>query len=199
MPNASTLKLSYIPSINIDAFCSSQGTCLVFAPDGRNAGISSSVWVLFAGITYRRPIMEPSLPIHPTQGLRDISLRGWGLSSPAVYQGLAISSTWTLAFLVLSWFLVRNKLWQSEQPFVKQFDLIKTFNSQADVSFYHYGTLQFDPMGMWSFGKKNPEQLQIGLTHGDWGMTLMMFDAYRPEFYREHASHLQTKQNCWDF
>jgi len=44
------------------------------------------------------------------QGLRDISLRGWGLSSPAVYQGLAISSTWTLAFLVLSWFLVRNKL-----------------------------------------------------------------------------------------
>jgi len=44
------------------------------------------------------------------QGLRDISLRGWGLLSPAVYQGIIISSSWTLLFLGLSWILVRNKL-----------------------------------------------------------------------------------------
>jgi len=44
------------------------------------------------------------------QGLRDIALRGWGLSSPAVYQGFTISASWTMLFFVLSWFLVRNKL-----------------------------------------------------------------------------------------
>jgi len=44
------------------------------------------------------------------QGLRDIALRGWGLSSPAVYQGFIITSSWTIFFFVLSWFLVRKKL-----------------------------------------------------------------------------------------
>ena len=50
------------------------------------------------------------LKLYFTQGLRDIALRGWGLSSPAVYQGFTISASWTMLFFVLSWFLVRNKL-----------------------------------------------------------------------------------------
>lgn len=44
------------------------------------------------------------------QGLRDIALRGWGLSSPAVYQGFTISASWMIFFFVLSWLLVRNKI-----------------------------------------------------------------------------------------
>jgi hypothetical protein len=44
------------------------------------------------------------------QGLRDISLRGWGLASTAVQQGILFPSAWTVLFLCLSWALVRNKL-----------------------------------------------------------------------------------------
>jgi len=44
------------------------------------------------------------------QGMRDISLRGWGLQSEAVYQGIIIASAWSSLFLCLSWLLVRRKL-----------------------------------------------------------------------------------------
>ena len=44
------------------------------------------------------------------QGMRDIMLRGWGLSAPSVWQGLIISSSWTFMFLLLSWALIKNKI-----------------------------------------------------------------------------------------
>jgi len=44
------------------------------------------------------------------QGMRDVSLRGWGLQSEAVYQGIIIASAWSSLFLCLSWLLVRRKL-----------------------------------------------------------------------------------------
>ena len=60
--------------------------------------------------------------------MRDVSLRGWGLQSEAVYQGttesnlhkienkfflsgIIIASAWSSLFLCLSWLLVRRKLW----------------------------------------------------------------------------------------
>ena len=91
-----------------------QGTSVVSATDCGDAGTLSPI-IPRPNVKSRFENWSFGLTSLPyptlTQGLRDISLRGWGLSSPAVYQGIAISSTWTLAFLVLSWFLVRNKLW----------------------------------------------------------------------------------------
>eukprot|EP00092_Neocalanus_flemingeri_P036672 GFUD01039927.1.p1 GENE.GFUD01039927.1~~GFUD01039927.1.p1 ORF type:complete len:741 (+),score=162.42 GFUD01039927.1:103-2325(+) len=44
------------------------------------------------------------------QGMRDIMLRGWGVESSSVLQGMGISSGWIIVFLFLSWMLVKNKL-----------------------------------------------------------------------------------------
>ena len=54
--------------------------------------------------------MQVEVEAATVQGMRDVTLRGWGLEAGAVHQGLLISSAWALAFLLLSWALVRRKL-----------------------------------------------------------------------------------------
>ena len=45
------------------------------------------------------------------QGMRDVMLRGWGITqSSSLQYGLGISSAWIVAFLTLSWMLVGKKL-----------------------------------------------------------------------------------------
>ena len=45
------------------------------------------------------------------QGMRDIMLRGWGITqSSSIWYGIGISSAWILAFLTLSWMLVKKKM-----------------------------------------------------------------------------------------
>ena len=45
------------------------------------------------------------------QGMRDIMLRGWGIAqSNSIWYGMGISSAWILAFLTVSWMLVKKKM-----------------------------------------------------------------------------------------
>ena len=45
------------------------------------------------------------------QGMRDVMLRGWGITqSSTLLYGLGISSAWILALLALSWMLIGKKL-----------------------------------------------------------------------------------------
>jgi len=45
------------------------------------------------------------------QGMRDIMLRGWGVSqSNSILYGISISSAWIVAFLTVSWMLVKKKM-----------------------------------------------------------------------------------------
>ena len=44
------------------------------------------------------------------QGMRDIMLRGWGIGSPSVLQGMLIPLGWILFFLLLSWILMMKKM-----------------------------------------------------------------------------------------
>ena len=44
------------------------------------------------------------------QGMRDIMLRGWGVSASSVLQGMLIPSGWIIFFLLLSWMLMMKKM-----------------------------------------------------------------------------------------
>jgi len=44
-----------------------------------------------------------------TQAMRNVMLRGWGISQPGVYLGLLSSSAWIFLYLLLSWATVRLK------------------------------------------------------------------------------------------
>ena len=73
------------------------------------SGIS---WPLEAMPSEWMKIVARLLPVtEPVQAMRDVMLRGWGISqSTSLLYGLGISSVWIVALLSLSWMLIGKKL-----------------------------------------------------------------------------------------
>ena len=98
--------LSTVCNTSMDAMKLSIGACF---PHLLLCGI---IWPLEGMPQEWMRVFARMLPHTETvQGMRDIMLRGWGIhQSESIWFGLAITSSWIIVFLLLSWLLVRRKL-----------------------------------------------------------------------------------------
>ena len=70
------------------------------------------IWPLVAMPSQWMMTVARLLPLtEAVEGMRDVMLRGWGISqSTSLLYGLVISSAWILALLALSWMFIGKKL-----------------------------------------------------------------------------------------
>ena len=97
--------LSTVCKTSTDAMKMSVGSCFPLML------LSGIIWPLDAmPYTWLRKVAWFLPHTATVQGMRDIMLRGWGVQSSTVVQGIGIAGTWSTFFLGISWLLVNNKL-----------------------------------------------------------------------------------------
>jgi len=95
----------------VSSLCDSQAVAMQLSIGSfyPNLLLSGILWPLEGMPIYLRMLARFLPNTLACQAMRDIMLRGWGISQPEVYFGVISSSIWIMIFLVLSWMVVKIK------------------------------------------------------------------------------------------